>query len=84
MRLLLYNIRYGAGIGRKIHFPFPYIGYLKKTNGNFKKIKWPFPKRIELVIHQPIPYNEVIKMSSLELSNYVKEIIMKPLKQSKH
>ena len=38
MRLLLYNIRYGAGIGRKIHFPFPYIGYLKKTNGNFKKI----------------------------------------------
>jgi 1-acyl-sn-glycerol-3-phosphate acyltransferase len=47
---------------------------------NFKKIKWPFPKRIELVIHKPIPYNEVIKMSSLELSNYVKEIIMAPLK----
>ena len=38
MRLLLYNIRYGAGIGRKIHFPLPYIGYLKKTNGNFKRI----------------------------------------------
>ena len=38
MRLLLYNIRYGAGIGRKFHFPLPYIGYLKKTNGNFKKI----------------------------------------------
>lgn len=38
MRLLLYNIRYGAGIGRKIHFPFPYIGYLKRTNGNFKQI----------------------------------------------
>jgi len=38
MRLLLYNIRYGAGIGKKFHFPLPYIGYLKKTNGNFKKI----------------------------------------------
>lgn len=38
MRLLLYNIRYGAGIGRKIHFPIPYIGYLRKTNGNFQKI----------------------------------------------
>ena len=38
MRLLLYNIRYGAGIGRKFHFPFPYSGYLKPVNGNFEKI----------------------------------------------
>lgn len=38
MRLLLYNIRYGAGIGRRFHFPLPYSGYLKPVNGNFEKI----------------------------------------------
>ena len=38
MRLLLYNIRYGAGIGRHFHFPVPYSGYFKNTNGNFTKI----------------------------------------------
>lgn len=38
MRFLLYNIRYGAGIGRRIHFPFPYSGYLKRTNGQLDRI----------------------------------------------
>ncbi len=38
MRLLLYNIRYGAGIGKRFHFPVPYSGYLKPTNGHFAKI----------------------------------------------
>jgi endonuclease/exonuclease/phosphatase family metal-dependent hydrolase len=38
MRFLLYNIRYGAGIGRQFHLPIPYSGYLKNTNGHFKKI----------------------------------------------
>ena len=38
MRFLLYNIRYGAGIGRQIHFPVPYAGYLKNTDENFKQI----------------------------------------------
>jgi endonuclease/exonuclease/phosphatase family metal-dependent hydrolase len=38
MRLLLYNIRYGAGIGRHFHLPVPYSGYLKHTNGNFQNI----------------------------------------------
>jgi len=38
LRLLLYNIRYGAGIGRHFHFPLPYAGYLKQTNGNLNKI----------------------------------------------
>jgi endonuclease/exonuclease/phosphatase family metal-dependent hydrolase len=38
MRLLLYNIRYGAGTGRHFHFPFPYSGYFKPVNGNFEKI----------------------------------------------
>jgi endonuclease/exonuclease/phosphatase family metal-dependent hydrolase len=38
MRLLLYNIRYGAGTGRQFHLPVPYSGYLKPTNGNFGRI----------------------------------------------
>ena len=38
MRLIVYNIRYGAGIGRRFHLPVPYIGYLKPTNGHFGKI----------------------------------------------
>jgi len=38
MRFLLYNIRYAAGIGKNFHFPVPYIGYFKHTNGNLKKI----------------------------------------------
>jgi hypothetical protein len=28
--MLLYKIRCGAGIGRRIHLPVPYAGYLKK------------------------------------------------------
>ncbi len=31
LRLIVYNIRYCTGTGWKFHFPFPYIGYLKKT-----------------------------------------------------
>jgi endonuclease/exonuclease/phosphatase family metal-dependent hydrolase len=38
MRILLYNIRYAAGIGKQFHLPVPYSGYLKHTNGNLKKI----------------------------------------------
>jgi endonuclease/exonuclease/phosphatase family metal-dependent hydrolase len=38
MRFLLYNIRYAAGIGRRIHFPFPYSGYLKHTGGHLNLI----------------------------------------------
>ena len=38
MRFLLYNIRYGAGIGRRFHLPLPYSGYLKRTNGNLRQI----------------------------------------------
>jgi len=38
MRFLLYNIRYAAGIGKEIHLPFPYSGYLKRTNKNLLKI----------------------------------------------
>ena len=38
MRFLLYNIRYGAGIGSKFHLPVPYAGYLKRTVDNFDHI----------------------------------------------
>ena len=38
MRLILYNIRYGAGCGTNIHVPLPFIGYLRNTNGNLEKI----------------------------------------------
>ena len=38
MRMLLYNIRYAAGIGRRIHLPVPYAGYLKKTGRNLEQI----------------------------------------------
>jgi len=42
---------------------------------NFKNIKWPLPKRITVVIHKTIPYNEFSKMTSHELSDKVKNII---------
>ena len=38
MRLLVYNIRYGAGTGKRFHLPFPFSGYLKRTTKNFGKI----------------------------------------------
>ena len=38
MRFLLYNIRYGAGIGSKFHLPVPYAGYLKRSADNFDQI----------------------------------------------
>ncbi len=38
MRFLLYNIRYGAGVGRRLHLPIPYSGYFKRTNGNLGQI----------------------------------------------
>lgn len=31
MRFLLYNVRYGAGVGCRFHLPFPGCGYLKRT-----------------------------------------------------
>jgi endonuclease/exonuclease/phosphatase family metal-dependent hydrolase len=38
MRLLLYNIRYAAGVGKRFHLPIPYSGYFKRTNGNLNQI----------------------------------------------
>jgi len=38
MRFLLYNVRYGVGIGPHFHFPVPFAGYLKRTTCNFECI----------------------------------------------
>jgi len=38
MRLMLYNIRYGAGTGGFFHVPFPFSGYLRKTEENLARI----------------------------------------------
>ncbi len=38
MRFLLYNIRYGAGVGASFHLPVPCAGYLKSSVNNFDKI----------------------------------------------
>ena len=38
MRFLLYNIRYGTGIGTRFHFPVPYAGYLKRSTANYRQI----------------------------------------------
>ena len=35
---MLYNIRYGSGIGSRFHLPVPYAGYLKRSNGVFERI----------------------------------------------
>jgi endonuclease/exonuclease/phosphatase family metal-dependent hydrolase len=38
MRLLLYNIRYGLGLGSAIHWPLPGIGYLFGNRRNLQRI----------------------------------------------
>ena len=46
---------------------------------NYKQIKWPFVKRVTLIIHKPLSFDEFKKMKSLELSNKVRKIIDRPL-----
>jgi len=38
MRLFVYNIRYGTGTGSTFHFPIPFLGYLRNTTANLKRI----------------------------------------------
>ena len=38
MRLLLYNIRYGIGLGRAMHLPVPGAGYLLGNRANLQRI----------------------------------------------
>ena len=46
---------------------------------NYRKVMWPFKKKITLVIHKPILFEEFKTMKTLELSQKVKEIIEGPL-----
>ncbi len=39
LRLLLYNIRYATGSGRRFNLPLPGAGYLKRTDINLQRIK---------------------------------------------
>ena len=38
MRLLLYNIRYGLGLGSALHWPLPGMGYLLGNRSNLQRI----------------------------------------------
>jgi endonuclease/exonuclease/phosphatase family metal-dependent hydrolase len=38
MRLLLYNIRYGLGLGPELHWPLPGMGYLIGNRNNLERI----------------------------------------------
>ena len=38
MRLLLYNIRYGLGLGSALHWPLPGVGYLIGNKNNLQRI----------------------------------------------
>lgn len=46
---------------------------------NFKKVKWPFPKRITLVIHKAIPFDEFREMKTNELSVRVEDVVASAL-----
>jgi 1-acyl-sn-glycerol-3-phosphate acyltransferase len=46
---------------------------------NYKKIKWPFIKRVTVVIHKPLLYDDFKEMKSIELSQRVKEVIVSSL-----
>lgn len=38
VRFLLYNIRYGTGVGARFHWPVPYAGYLRHSANNLNNI----------------------------------------------
>ncbi len=38
MRFVLYNIRYGTGVGPGFHWPIPFGGYFRRTRKNLAKI----------------------------------------------
>lgn len=42
---------------------------------NYKKIKWPFVKRVTILVHPPLLYDDFKLLKSYELSQKVKEII---------
>lgn len=46
---------------------------------NFKSVKWPFKKKITLVIHPSLAFEDFRKLNSTELAEHVKIIINEPL-----
>lgn len=46
---------------------------------NFNSIKWPFTKKVTLVIHKPIEFEDLKKQTTQELSDNVKSIIQTAL-----
>lgn len=53
----------------------PLVPVTIKKPKNFKKVLWPFPKKVELIIHKPILFEEYSLMNTNELSEHVKAII---------
>jgi 1-acyl-sn-glycerol-3-phosphate acyltransferase len=60
-------------VALKSKAPLVPVSIVKESN--FKNIKWPLKKKIKLVIHEALPYDKVKTMTSIELSNHVKNII---------
>jgi 1-acyl-sn-glycerol-3-phosphate acyltransferase len=58
--------------------PIVPITIVKPTN--YKSIKWPFKKRVTLVIHKPLLFEDFKDLKTFELSKIVKEIIENPFK----
>lgn len=46
---------------------------------NYKKIRWPHIKRVTLIIHEPLLFDDFKSMKSLELSSKVQKIVDGPL-----
>lgn len=46
---------------------------------NYKNIKWPFIKKVTLIIHTPLLFDDFKTMKSIDLSSKVREIIEEPL-----
>lgn len=53
----------------------PLLPITIKKASNFKKVIWPMPKRITLIIHDAIPFDDFNTMTSNELADKVKSII---------
>ena len=74
----LLNFKHGAfKVALRSRKPLVPITIVKPKN--YRNIKWPFKKRVTLVIHKPLLYDEFEGMKSHELSQKVKEIIEESL-----
>lgn len=74
----LLKFRSGAfKIALESRVPLVPISLVKEAD--YHKKRWPRPKHIDIVIHQPIPYDEFKDLSSRQLSMKVREIIGQPL-----